>query len=51
MGKVATVTHLPLDPCCQNFFFLDQAVKDFEYGLDSILTDSVNMQELEVSFV
>ena len=29
---------------------MDQAVKDFEHGLDSILMDSVNTPELAVSF-
>ena len=29
---------------------MDQAVNDFEHSLDSILTDSVDMPELHVSF-
>ena len=29
---------------------MDQAIVDFEHGLDSILTDSVNVLELDTSF-
>ena len=48
--KVSTLTHFTLDPDCEDYPFLDQAVKDFEYDLDFILTDSVDTQELEVPF-
>ena len=49
-GKVATQTHFPLEPGCEDCSFLDQVVKGFEHGLDSTLTDPVNTLELEVSF-
>ena len=41
MGKVSKLTHLLLEPECEDYSFLHQAVVDFEHGLDSILTDSV----------
>ena len=40
-GKVSSLTHFPLKPGCEDYAFLDQAVADFEQGLDSILTDSL----------
>ena len=40
-GKVSSLTHSPLEPGCEDYAFLDQAVADFEQGLDSILTDSL----------
>ena len=49
MGKVSTLTHFPLNPGCDNYSFLDQAVADFVHDLDSILTDSINMPELDAS--
>ena len=49
-GKVSSLTHFPLEPGCEDYSFLNPAVKDFEYGLDSFFTDSVNTPELEVSF-
>ena len=45
-----TLTHFQLEPECENYCFLDQAVADFEHGLDSILTDSVKTPELDVYF-
>ena len=30
MGKVLTLTYLPLEPGCEDFSFVDQAVEDFE---------------------
>ena len=47
---VSTLPHLPLEPVYENYSFWDQAVADSECGLDSILTDSVNTLELDVSF-
>ena len=40
-GNVSSLTHFPLEPGCEDYAFLDQAVADFEQGLDSILTDSL----------
>ena len=48
-GKVSLLTHFPLEPGCEDYTFLDQAVADFEQGLDSILTDSIKMPELDTS--
>ena len=47
---MSTVTYFPLEPGCEDDSVLDQAFKDFELGLDSILTDPVNTPELEASF-
>ena len=41
--------HVLLKPGNEDYSFLDQAAKDFEQGLDSILIDSVNTTELDVS--
>ena len=48
-GKVPSLTHFPLEPGCEDYAFLDQAVADFEQGLDSILTDSLETPELDTS--
>ena len=48
-GKVSSLTHFPLKPGCEDFAFLDQAVADFEQGLDSILIDSLDTLELDTS--
>ena len=48
-GKVSSLTHFSLEPGCEDYAFLDQAVADFEQGLDSILTDSLETQELDTS--
>ena len=48
-GKVSSLTHSPLQPGCEDYAFLDQAVADFERGLDSILTDSLEIPELDTS--
>ena len=50
MGKVSAITHFLLEPGCEDYSFLDQAVEDFEHGLDSILMDSVETPELDSSF-
>ena len=48
-GKVSSLTHFPLEPGCEVYSFLDQAVADFKQGLDSILTDSIETPELDTS--
>ena len=50
MGRASTLTLLPCEPGCEDYSFLDQAVMDFEHGLDSGLTDSDITPELEASF-
>ena len=50
MGKVSTQAHFLLEPGCDDYSFLDQAVIVFEHGLDSSLTDSVITPELDASF-
>ena len=46
-GKVTSLTHFPLEPGCEDYAFLDQAVAEFKQGLDSITTDSLETQELD----
>ena len=48
-GKVSSLTHFPLEPGCEDYAFLDEAVADFEQGLDSIHTDSLKTLELDTS--
>ena len=48
-GKVSSLTHFPLESGCEDYAFLDQAVADFEQGLDSFLTDSLETPELDTS--
>ena len=48
-GKVSSLTHFPLEPGCEDYALLDQAVADFEQGLHSILTDSLETLELDTS--
>ena len=48
-GKALSLTHFPLEPGCEDYFFLDQVVADFEQGLCSILTDSIKTPELDTS--
>ena len=48
-GKMSSLTHFPLEPECEDYAFLDQAVADFQQGLDSILTDSLETPELDTS--
>ena len=48
-GKVSSLTHFPLEPGCEDYAFLDQAVADFKQGLDSILTDSLETPKLDTS--
>ena len=39
-GKVSSVTPFPLELGCEDYYFLNQAIADFEQSLYSILTDS-----------
>ena len=48
-GKVSSLTHFPLELGCEDHSFPDQAVANFEQGLDSILTDSIETPELDTS--
>ena len=48
-GNVSSLTHFPLEPGCEDYAFLDQAVADFKQGLDSTLTDSLETLELDTS--
>ena len=48
-GKVSSLTNFPLEPGCEDYAFLDQAVTDFKQGFDSILTDSLETPELDTS--
>ena len=48
-GKVSSLTHFPPELWYEDYSFLDQAVADFEQGLDSILTDSIKTLELDTS--
>ena len=48
-GKVSSLTHFPLEPGCEDYAFLDQAVAEFKQGLDSILTDSLETPDLDTS--
>ena len=46
---MSQLTHFPLEPQCEDYSFPDQAVADFEQGLDSILTDSIETPKLDTS--
>ena len=48
-GKVSSLTHFPLEPGLEDYAFFDQAVADFDQGVDSILTDSLKTLELDTS--
>ena len=50
MGKVSSLSHFLLELGCEDHAFLYQTVATFEQGLDSILTDSIEMPKLETSF-
>ena len=47
---MSALTHFLLKPGCEDYSFLDQTVDDFKNGHDSLLMDSVNTPELDVSF-
>ena len=48
-GKVSSPNHFTQECVCEDYSFIDQAVADFEKGLNSILTDSINTPELDTS--
>ena len=48
-GKVSSLTHSHLEPGFEDYSFLDQAVADFEQGLDSILNNSIETPQLDTS--
>ena len=43
-GKLSSLTHFLLEPDCEDYSFQNQAMTDFEQGLDSILTKSLRHQ-------
>ena len=45
-SKVSSLTYFPLQLGCEYYSFLDQAVANFEQGLDFILTNSLETPEL-----
>ena len=49
LATMSSLTHFPLEPECEDYAFLDQAVADFKQRLDSILTDSLETPELDAS--
>ena len=46
---MSTLAHFPLEPSYEDYSFWDQTKADFEHGLASILIDSINTAELDVS--
>ena len=50
MGKVSWLTHFLLEQGYEDYSFLDKAVADFEWGVDSIITGSAETPELGASF-
>ena len=46
---MSSLTHFPLEPGCEDYSFLDQAVADLEQGLGFIHTDSNETPELDTS--
>ena len=48
-GKVSSLTHFPQNQGVGDYAVLEQAVADFEQGLDSILTDSLETPDLDTS--
>ena len=49
MVKISKLIYFPLEPGCEDYSFLDQAVKGFGHGLNSILTDYINTSELDTA--
>ena len=47
---MTALVHFPLEPGCEGYIFLEQAVEDFEQGLDHILIDSAETPELDAPF-
>ena len=50
VDKVSLLTHFLLEAVFEDYSFLDQAVEGIEYGLDFILTDSIETPKLDASF-
>ena len=50
MGKVSTLTYFQLRKGCEDYSFLDHAFDDFKQSLGSILTDGIDMPELDALF-
>ena len=50
MGDVSSLNHFSLELGSEDYSFLDQRDTDFEQGLDSIITDSIETPELDTSF-
>ena len=48
---MSSLTHFSLEPGCEDYSLLDQAVVDSEQGLDSILIESIETLELDALFV
>ena len=46
---MSSLTHFLCEPGCEDYSFLDQAVADFEQGLDSICADAIKPPELDTS--
>ena len=46
-GKVSSLTYFPQEPGCENYSFLDQAMTDFQQGIGSFLTDSLETPGLD----
>ena len=46
---VSSLTHLPCEPRFEDHSFLDQEIANFEQGMDSILTDSIEALKLDTS--
>ena len=44
---MSTLTLFPFEPSCEDYSFLDQAVADFEHGLESIFNDSVKTPKID----
>ena len=49
-GQVSSQTYFMLEPGCEDYSFMYQAVADFEQGCDSILTDSFETPKQDATF-
>ena len=49
-SKVFSLAHFPLKVGCEDYSLLGQVVEEFEHGLDSIFTASVDTLKLDSSF-
>ena len=48
-SKVLSLTHFSLELGCEDYSFLEQVMGNFEQGLDSILTNSIETPDLDAS--